>query len=110
MKKIFPLWLLITALLVGCAKKSESPSASGIPAARPFHDLRELPGTVADITLTSNTVRIDEASVRRTLKSIGSDGNIFVFDNSDSRIQSLQEGQVFFLENIAVQKVLAVLK
>ena len=110
MKKTFPLWLLITALLVGCAKKSESPSASGIPAARAFHDLRELPGTVADITLTSNTVRIDEASTRRTLKSIGSDGNIFVFDNSDSRIQNLQEGQILFLENIAVQKVLAVVK
>src|SRR5215475_5554368 len=110
MKKIFPLWLLIAALLVGCAKKSESPSVSGIPAAKAFRDLRELPGTVADITLTSNTVRIDEASARRTLKSVGSDGNIFVFDNSDSHIQNLQEGQILFLENIAVQKVLAVVK
>src|SRR5499427_6064447 len=110
MKKIFPLWLLIAALLVGCAKKSESPSVSGIPAAKAFHDLRELPGTIADITLTSNTVRIDEASTRQTLKSVGSDGNIFVFDNSDSRIQNLQERQILFLENIAVQKVLAVVK
>src|SRR5215471_680089 len=110
MKKIFPLWLLIAAFLVGCAKKSESPSVSGIPAAKAFRDLRELPGTIADITLTSNTVRIDEASTRQTLKSVGSDGNIFVFDDSDPRIQNLQEGQVLFLENIAVQKVLAVVR
>lgn len=84
--------------------------ASGIPAARPFHDLRELPGTIADITLTSNTIRIDEATARRTLKSVGSDGNIFVFDDSDQRIQNLQEGQILFLENIAVQKVLAIVR
>src|SRR5437763_2046660 len=99
--------LMITAL-VGCSRKSAAPAASGIPAARPFHDLRELPGTIADITLTSNTVRIDETTARRILKSVGSDGNIFVFDDSDQRIQDLQEGQILFLETIAVQKVLAV--
>ena len=42
------------------------------------------------------------------LKSVGSDGNIFLFDDSDRRIQNLHEGQILFLENIAVQKVLAV--
>jgi hypothetical protein len=102
--------LLILVLLVGCSKKSAPPKASGIPAARPFHDLRELPGTVADVTLTSNTVRIDEGTTRRILKSVGSDGNVFVFDDSDPRIQNLREGQVLFLENIAVQKVLAVVR
>ncbi len=100
--------LVILTTLVACSKKSAPPAASGIPAARPFHDLRELPGTIADITLTSNTVRIDETTTRRILKSVGSDGNIFVFDDSDPRIQNLQEGQNLFLENIAVQKVLAV--
>ncbi len=100
--------LLLLTALVGCSKKSAPPTASGIPAARPFHDLRELPGTIADITLTANTVRVDEATARRVLKSVGSDGNIFVFDDSDPRIQNLHEGQVLFLENIAVQKVLAV--
>ena len=108
MKRIFLLCLLILMLLGGCSKKSSPPSTSGIPAARPFHDLRELPGTIAEVTLTSNTVRIDEAAVRRILKSVGSDGNIYVFDNSDSRIQNLREGQILFLENVAVQKVLAV--
>jgi hypothetical protein len=102
--------LLILTLLVACSKKSAPPAASGIPAARSFHDLRELPGTIADITLTSNTVHIDEITARRILKSVGSDGNIFVLDDSDPRIQNLQEGQILFLENIAVQKVLAVAK
>lgn len=100
--------LLLLTALVACSKKSAPPTESGIPAARPFHDLRELPGTIADMTLTGNTVRIDEASARRVLKSVGSDGNIFLFDDSDQRIQNLHEGQVLFLENIAVQKVLAV--
>ncbi len=110
MKKIILLCLSIIVILVSCSRKTESPSSSGIPAARAFHDLRELPGTVADFTLTTNTVRIDEATTHRMLKSVGSDGNIFVFDGSDSRIQNLQEGQVLFLENVAVQKVLAVVR
>jgi len=110
MKPILFCCVLAVATLVGCSKKrAPTPTtASGIPAARPFRDLRELPGTVADFTLTSNTIRIDEASTRRILKSVGSDGNIFVFDDSDQRIQSLHEGQILFLENVAVQKVLAI--
>ncbi len=100
--------LLVLTALLGCSKKSEQPTASAIPAAHPFHDLRELPGSVADVTLTSNTIRIDETTSRRILKSVGSDGNIFVFDDSDPRIQNLQEGQIIFLENIAVQRVLAI--
>ena len=100
---------MLTAL-VACSKKSAPPTSSSMPAARSFHDLRELPGTVADITLTGNTTRIDEKTTRRILKSVGSDGNIFVFDDSDERIQNLHEGQILFLENIAVQKVLVVAK
>ena len=100
--------LLALGALVACSKKSAQPTESGIPAAQSFRDLRELPGTVADISLTSNTVRIDEKTSRRILKSVGSDGNIFVFDDSDQRIQNLHEGQILFLENIAVQRVLAI--
>jgi len=102
--------LLILVLLGGCSKKNDPSAASGIPAARAFHDLRTLPGSIADVTLAGNTVRIDEATTRRILKSVGSDGNIYVFDDSDSRIQNLHEGQILFLENIAVQKVLATTK
>jgi hypothetical protein len=108
MRKSFLISLSIVLLLAGCSKNNSSPTANGIPAARHFRDLRDLPGTIADVTLTGNTVRIDEASARRILKSVGSDGNVYVFDNSDSRIKNLQEGQILFLENIAVQKVLAV--
>jgi hypothetical protein len=108
MKSRIVLCFLILAALTACSKKGTEPQVSGIPVARPFHNLRELPGTIADITLTSNTVRIDETTSRRILKSIGSDGNIFVFDDSDQRIKDLQEGQILFLENIAVQKVLAI--
>lgn len=100
--------LLLLMALVACSKKNAPPTASGISAVRPFHDLRELPGTIADITLTGDTVRIDETTSRRILKSVGSDGNIFLFDDSDPRIQNLHEGQILFLENIAVQKILAV--
>ena len=108
--KTMLLGVLLIMLAVGCSKKSQQSPAPGIPAAHGFHDLREVPGTVADFTLTSNTVRIDYATARRILKSVGSDGDIFVFDASDSRIQNLREGQILFLENIAVQKVLAVVK
>ncbi len=96
------------AFLTGCSKKSASPESSGIPVVRPFHDLRELPGTIADVTLTSNTVRIDEATTHRILKSVGSDGDVFVFDDSDKRIQDLHEGQNLLLDNVAVRKVLAI--
>src|SRR5579864_3264817 len=80
-KLLFCVLILVT--LVGCSKKSAPPTSSGMPAARSFHDLRELPGTVADITLTANTVRVDEKTTRHILKSVGSDGNIFVFNDSD---------------------------
>src|SRR5437763_10578560 len=102
--------VLALFLSVGCQKHNAPSASSGIPAARPFHDMRELPGTIADITLTGNTIRIDEATTRHILKSGGSDGDIFVFDDSDPRIQNLHEGQILFLENIAVQKVLTVVR
>ena len=97
-------------VLGGCSKRSTSPESSGIPVSRPFRDLRDLPGTVANVTLTGNTVRIDETTTRRILKSVGSDGDVFVFDNSDPRIQSLHEGQILLLDTVAVRKVLAVAK
>ena len=91
--KFYLVCLAASVLLSGCSKKSASHESPGIPVARPFKDLRDLPGTIANVTLTSNTVRIDESTTHRILKSIGSDGDIFVFDNSDQRIQGLHEGQ-----------------
>ena len=56
MKRILFCCLLVLAALVACSKKSAPPpTESGIPVARPFRDLHDLPGTVADITVTSNT-------------------------------------------------------
>ena len=108
--KLCLLCMAAVVLLSGCSKKDAPHQTSGIPVARPFKDLRDLPGTIANVTLTSNTVRIDDSTTHRILKSIGSDGDIFVFDNSDQRIQNLHEGQVFLLDNVAVRKVLAVAK
>lgn len=119
-------WLLcvcsLSVLLLSCSKKEETPaenrpSASSpqkpgawAPLSGPFHDLRDVPGTVFDVAYTPNTVRVDLETARRTLKSISSDGDIFVFDDSDARLGSLAEGQVLFLENLAVRKVVAVAK
>ena len=108
--KLFLSAVLSFFLLSGCSKRSASREPSGIPVSRPFKDLRDLPGTVANIKLTSNTVRIDESTTHRILKSIGSGGDVFVFDNSDPRIQDLHEGQILLLDTVAVRKVLAVAK
>ncbi len=102
--------LAVLVLLAGCSKKNASRESSSLLVARPFKDLRDLPGTIANVTLTSNTVRIDESTTHRISKSIGSDGDVFVFDNSDQRIQTLHEGQVLLLDNVTVRKVLAVAK
>ncbi len=113
-------WLLCVCLLsvffLSCSKKEETQGENrasqepGVwaPLTGPYHDLRDVPGTVFDVTYTSNTVRIDMETAHRTLKSVSSDGDVFVFDDSDPRIRSLAEGQVLFLENLAVRKVLAV--
>jgi hypothetical protein len=98
-------------LLSSCSKKDEGSAESGNPSAvlasKPFHDLRDLPGTVFDVAYTPETVRIDESSWKSTLKSVSSDGTVFVFDNPDSKITSLAAGQVLFLENLSVRKVVA---
>jgi hypothetical protein len=109
-RKLCLVCMFAFVVLSGCSKKSASHESSGMPVALPFKDLRDLPGTIANVTLTSNTVRIYESTTHRILKSIGSDGDIFVFDNSDSRVQNLHEGQIFLLDNVAVRKVLAVAK
>lgn len=73
-----------------------------------FRDLRNLPGTVFDVTYTSNTVRIDLPTVQRTLQSLSEDGRVFVFDASDPGVRQLAEGKVMFLEHLGVRRVLAV--
>ena len=84
-------WLML-ALLAGYSKTNTPLAASGMPIARPLHDLREIPGTVADLTVRGDTVRIDETPTR-ILKSVGIDGDIFVFEGSEPRI-AVQTGDI----------------
>src|ERR1700693_3806810 len=89
--------VLFTLLFFTSCQKKETPaslqqSSASTSSARPFKDLRELPGTVFDVSYTPQTVRANESSWRSALKSVSSDGNVFVFDNPDAQISSLKEG------------------
>ena len=119
MIKPFRIFILLGSLcflavfLVSCSKQkevTETRPGGWATLSGPYRDLRDVPGTVFDVTYTSKTVRIDLDTVRRTLKSISTDGDVFVFDDSDPHISSIAEGQVLLLENLAVRKVLAVAK
>ncbi|MGH9728946.1 MAG: hypothetical protein ACRD4V_10200 [Candidatus Acidiferrales bacterium] len=93
----------------GCKQKTTSmaqtgsTSATGVPSQ--FLDLRNMPGTVFDVTYTPNTVRIDLPTVQRTLKSVSSDAKVFLFEASDPRIRDLKEGKIMFLEHLGVRRV-----
>lgn len=109
---LLPCAVVFTFLLCPGCKKQEAPSSASTssasaPHARPFKDLRDLPGTVFDVSYTPQTVRVNEFSWRASLKSVSSDGNVLVFDNPDAQISSLKEGSTLFLENLAVRVVLA---
>ena len=63
-------------VLASCQRAKETPAGpetrgSASPAARPF---RDLPGTVFDVTFTPQTVRLDEAAWRGSLKSVSLSG------------------------------------
>jgi hypothetical protein len=106
----FSLWLLLclTVLLTGCKKTQSSAGTvtmTGVPSQ--FRDLRNLPGTVFDVTYTPNTIRIDLPTVQKTLRSLSEDGRVFVFEGDDPRLRQLGEGKVMFLEHLGVRRVLA---
>jgi hypothetical protein len=115
--RILSVCVLLSFLFTSCSKPGstaeqqtpQSPSLAGssTTVARPFKDLRDVPGTVFDVSYTPQTVRIEESSWRASLKSVSSDGNVLVFDNPDAKISSLREGSTMFLENLAVRTVLA---
>lgn len=110
--------LICLSILTSCQKKESSTDSqqtaaarskptSNAPVARPYKDLRDVPGTVFDVSFTPQTVRVDEAAWHNSLKSVSTDGNVFVFDGADSNVQSLHEGSTMFLENLAVRVVRA---
>ena len=67
-------------------------------------------GAVFDVKYTDNTVRIDLATVQKTLRSVSNDGRVMVFEASDPRLVSLEKGKVLLLEHVGVRKILGVLK
>lgn len=62
-------------------------------------------GAVYDVKYTSNTVQLDLPAVQKELKSVSSDGRLFLFDGTDPRIRGLSAGKVLFLEHIGVLRV-----
>jgi hypothetical protein len=101
--RTLPLSACLFSLVVlgGCQRNSQQSAtathgaaSSSSSATRPFHDLREVPGTVFNVSYTPATVRVDERSWRASLKSVSSDGTVFVFDNPEDRIKSLAADNV----------------
>lgn len=71
-------------------------------------DLTNAPGTVFQVTWTSNTVMVDAATTEKTFRGVSPDGQIFVFDNSDEQIRKLEVGSVMLLQGLALKKVVGV--
>src|SRR5690349_10028501 len=101
-------------LLPLSCKKSETPaqssagsvSSTGVPSQ--FRDLRNLPGTVFNVTYAPNVVRIDLPTTQKALRSVSDDGQVFVFESDDPRLRELKEGKIMFLEHLGARRVLAV--
>jgi hypothetical protein len=106
--------LLPVIVLVSCSQKTPSGTSaanSGSASAR----LSDTPsgfyvpqGAVFDVKYTDNTVRIDLATVQKTLRSVSDDARVFVFGSPDSKLAELQPGKVMFLEHLGARRVVAV--
>jgi hypothetical protein len=106
--------LLPLIALVSCSQKTPvGASAANSDSARaPLPDTPSrfyVPkGAVFDVKYTDNTVRIDLATVQKTLRSVSDDARVFVFDGPDSKLANLQPGKVMFLEHLGARRVVAV--
>ena len=105
--------------LSGCSRKQQAQSessssdksrdprtAANLRVTRLFKDMRDLPGTVFEVTYTPSTVRVDAAHWQKSLQSVSTDGRVWVFDPGDDQVMQLGDGKIMFLENLAVMKVL----
>lgn len=115
----FSLGLLLC--LESCSSCSHAPARSGPaattsapsnPSPAPAEPLGAVPpsfytppGAVFQVTYTPNTVRIDLPTVQKTLRSVSSDAQVFLFDNTDPRLRDLSAGKVMFLEHLGVRRV-----
>jgi len=123
MKRIFVAVLVVCAAgaslwLSACSTKQQSQSenssddmsrdprtAANLRVTRLFKDMRDLSGTVFDVTYTPGTVRVDAARWHKSLQSVSTDGRVWVFDPSDDKVMQLSEGKIMFLEDLAVMRV-----
>jgi len=106
--------LLPLIVLFSCSKRAPSgtSAANSDPASARLSDTPSgfyVPkGAVFDVKYTDNTVRIDLATVQKTLRSVSDDARVFVFQGFDSKLADLQPGKVMFLEHLGARRVVAV--
>ncbi|HEY6373475.1 MAG TPA: hypothetical protein VIX37_23060 [Candidatus Sulfotelmatobacter sp.] len=113
---------LSVSLLLGSCKEKSAPKSSGASPASVTSasgtstagqistpvDLTTLPGTTFKVTYDDHTVIVEEATVRKTLRSVSKNGNVLVFDPSP-QIQKLEPGSVLLMQGLSLRKVLAVM-
>jgi hypothetical protein len=119
-KQVFGALVVISlTLLSGCSSGTKSvstggssggPSGGGAASGTSPEQFYTPPGAVFQATYTSNTVRIDFATVKKTLKAVSPDGSALVFDSSDPRLQGLEPGKVLLLEHLGARRVVDVEK
>jgi hypothetical protein len=90
----------------GSGGRAQMPGAGAVVGSGT--DLTHAPGTIFDVTYTSNTVTVDPATTERTFRGVSPDGQIFVFDDSDEQIKKLEVGSVMLLQGLALKKVTGV--
>lgn len=100
--------LCIAPVLASCSSANRGTNGKAAAAAGTPAEFYAPPGAVYDVKYTPNTVRIDLPTVQKTLKSVSSDGHIFLFDGGDPKIGELTAGKVMFLEHIGVLRVTGV--
>lgn len=83
------------------SKGSESLAGWGI-------DLTSAPGTKFQATLADGVVRVDAATVKRTLRGISRDHQILFFQSSPDLSDKLAPGKVVLFEGLTFKKVQAI--
>lgn len=75
-------WLSSCSKNAATSGSSGGASIAGTPA-----QFYTPPGAIYDVKYTDNTVRIDLPTVQKVLRSVSSDGQIFLFDGTDPQIR-----------------------
>lgn len=115
MKHRRALVVLLTAMVcvaAGC-RKSSSTAAGGSAAAKSTHpawgiDLTNAPGTKFEATFADGVERIDAETVKRTIKGVTRDHDIFFFANVPEVRDKLAAGKVVLFEGLTFKRIQAV--